>query len=180
MPAPIDKIGLNAVVPKTDDLSSKSPKDSKFKEALQSTTKPEGATAQSTDLPPMKEINPVEQKQLQHDLRKRMEAADSTDPQKLFGNDLTAARKQLDIATAKVDSVKNTPATGGVRDRLAAIEAQFQSASTKAETMPDTNNLRDLLSLQGEMYKMGQNIEILSKVVDSATSSVKSTLQMQI
>ena len=46
--------------------------------------------------------------------------------------------------------------------------------------MPDTNNLRDLLSLQGEMYKMGQNIEILSKVVDAATSGVKSTLQMQV
>jgi len=178
MPAPIDKIGLNAVVPKTDDVSSGAPKDSKFKEAMQSANKSEAT--QGTDLPPMKEINPVEQKQLQRDLRKRMETTASTDPQTLFGNDFSAARKQLDIATAKVDGIKNTQASGGVRDRLSAIEAQFQAASTKAETMPDTNNLRDLLSLQGEMYKMGQNIEILSKVVDSATSGVKSTLQMQV
>ena len=39
---------------------------------------------------------------------------------------------------------------------------------------------RDLLSLQSEMYKMGQNIEVLSKVVDSVSSGVKSTLQMQV
>jgi hypothetical protein len=178
MPAPIDKIGMKAVVPKTDEVSSGATKDTKFKEALQSAAKPEAA--QKTDLPSMKEINPVEQKQLQHDLRKRMETSGSTDPQKLFGQDLSTARKQLDIATAKVDGVKNPQSAGGVRDRLAQIEAQYQSASSKAETMPDTNNLRGLLELQGEMYKMGQNIEILSKVVDAATSGVKSTLQMQV
>jgi hypothetical protein len=180
MPAPIDKIGLNAVVPKTDDISSGAPKDSKFKEALQSSAKPEGPSAQGTDLPPMKEVNAVERKQLQHDLRKRMEVTGSTDPKTLFGNDLNAARKRIDIAVGKVDGVKNTPGAEGVRDRLAAIEAQFQTASSKAETMPATNNLRDLLSLQSEMYKMGQNVEILSKVVDAATSGVKSTLQMQV
>ena len=180
MPAPIDKIGLKAVVPKTEDLASKVSKDSGFKDALQSSAKPQNAAAQKTDLPPMKQVDAAEQKQLQHDLRKRMEVTGSTNPQTLFGNDLTAARKHLDIAAGKVDGVKNTPGTEGIRDRLASIEAQFKSASTKAETMPDTNNLRDLLSLQSEMYKMGQNIEILSKVVDSATSSVKSTLQMQV
>ena len=180
MSAPIDKIGLQAVVPKTDDLSSKVSKDSGFKDALQSSAKPQSAAAQTTDLPPMKQVDAAEQKQLQHDLRKRMEVTGSTNPQALFGGDLTAARKQLDIAAGKVGEVKSTPGAEGIRDRLASIEAQFESASAKAEKMPDTNNLRDLLSLQSEMYKMGQNIEILSKVVDAATSGVKSTLQMQV
>lgn len=183
MPGPIDKIGVKAVVPKTDDISSgasKLTKDSKFNDALQSAAKSEGPAVKNTDLPAMKEVNPVEQKQIQQDLRKRMEVSGGTDPRTLFGNDLKAARKQLDIAAGKVEGVKNKPGGEGVRDRLAAIEEQFKAASNKAETMPDTNNLRDLLSLQGEMYKMGQNIEILSKVVDAATSGVKSTLQMQV
>lgn len=180
MPVPIDKIGLNAVVPKTDDIASSAPQGSKFKDALQSSAKSDPAAAQGTDLPPMKRVDAEEQKQLQHNLRKRIEVAGSTNPQTLFGGDLNAARKQLDLAARKVDAVKTTPGAEGVRSRLAAIEAQFQAASSKAETMPETNNLRDLLSLQSEMYKMGQNIEILSKVVDAATSGVKSTLQMQV
>ena len=179
MPAPIEKIGLNAVVPKTDELAPKTSKDSGFKDALQSSAKPPAVDFPS-DIPPLKQVDAAEQKQLQHDLRKRMEAAGSADPQTLFGGDLTAARKQLDAAAGKVTGIKNAPGADGIRDRLASIEAQFQSAAEKAETMPGTNNLRDLLSLQSEMYKIGQNIEILSKVVDAATSGVKSTLQMQV
>jgi len=34
--------------------------------------------------------------------------------------------------------------------------------------------------MQTEMYEMNQNVELLTKLVDSTTSGVKQTLQMQV
>ena len=58
-------------------------------------------------------------------------------------------------------------------------DMQFNAADEKLKSVPDTNNLRDLLGMQTEMYKMSQNIELLSKAVDAATSGLKQTLQTQ-
>jgi hypothetical protein len=126
------------------------------------------------------ELSPAASKQIEHDLRKRIEAAKTTNPAKLYGGDLGEARKRIDGLSKRVESMKSPSEASPLRDRLAQIEAQFAASEKRMAAIPETDNLRDLLAMQNEMYKLGQNIEILSKVVDAATSGIKSTLQMQV
>ena len=140
----------------------------------------EARTSAAEGTAPVAEGGDVSAKRIEHDLRKRLEAAKSTDPAKLYGADIGEARKRIDQLHKKVDGVKNSSEASPLRDRLTAIEAQFAASEKRMGTMPETDNLRDLLAMQGEMYKLGQSIEILSKVVDAATSGIKSTLQMQV
>lgn len=89
-------------------------------------------------------------------------------------------KTKVDATSNKIESLPKQEGAKGLRDRLSDIEAQFNASGDKLKNMPDTNNLRDLLGMQTEMYKMSQNIELLSKAVDAATSGVKQTLQTQI
>jgi hypothetical protein len=164
MPAHIDKIGAKVIAPQTEVKSSSGV--SRFKEL-----KKEPADS----LPAMKEVGAAERKNIERDLRKRLESAQTQQPNKIFAGDLKDLRTRLDATANRVEGLG-----GDVRQRLAAIESQYTAAEAKLKRIPDTNNLRDLLAMQTEMYKMGQNIEILSKVVDAATSSIKQTLQTQV
>jgi hypothetical protein len=80
----------------------------------------------------------------------------------------------------RIDSVKRADTRSGRSDRLSAIESQYTNAEGMLKRIPDTNNLRDLLAMQTQMYQMSQNLELLSKTVDAATSGVKQTLQTQV
>jgi hypothetical protein len=167
MPAPIDKIGAKVIAPSTDVKPGAGP--SRFRELQK-----EGAAA-SDPLPPLKEVGETERKTIERDLRKRLEAVKSQEPAKVFGPDMKDLRARIDAATPRVEGIG-----GEFRARLSAIESQFTAAQEKLKSIPDTNNLRELLAMQTEMYKCGQNLEILSKVVDAATSGIKQTLQTQV
>ena len=130
--------------------------------------------------PPVTAAGEAATKRVEHDLRKRLEAAKSTNPTQLYGADIGEARKRIDQLHKKVEGLQKSSEASPLRDRLAAIESQFAASEKRLGTIPETDNLRDLLAMQTEMYKLGQNIEILSKVVDAATSGIKSTLQMQV
>ena len=164
MPAPIDKIGAKVVVPQTDVKTSGGP--SRFKD-LQS---------QRTEaLPPMKEVGAAERKTIERDLRRRLEATQTQEPAKVFGPDLKDLRARIDAAAPRVGDLGPD-----FRERLSSIESQYAAAEQRLKQIPDTGNLRDLLAMQTEMYKLGQNIEIFSKVVDATTSGIKQTLQTQV
>jgi len=174
MANPIENIstrGAGGVAPAAETGEGKT--SGKFDE-LRQAGKPEASD------PAAKAPDSAATKQIEQDLRKRLEAAKSTNPAQLYGQDLGEARKRIDQLQKRVEGLKRTPEVSPLRDRLAAIEAQFAASEKRMNTIPETDNLRDLLAMQGEMYKLGQNIEILSKVVDAATSGIKSTLQMQV
>lgn len=180
MPGPIERIGAKVIAPQSE-VKSGGP--SRFKE-IQKNAMPKDPgvkTAAAADpLPPMKEVTAAEQKKIERDLRKRIEHKDTQDPTKLLGGDLKDLRKQLDGVAGRIEAAGKKDAPSGVRDRLAAIEEQFTASEARLQNIPKGDNLRDLLSLQTEMYKMSQNIEILTKVVDSAAQGVKQTLQTQV
>jgi hypothetical protein len=165
MPGPIEKLGAKAIIPGTDVVPGKTGTSARFQvEGLQKTA----------ELPPLETGNSP-MKEIERTLRKRIEAANTQAPQKLFGADLKDLRTRLDATAHRVEGLG-----GGIRERLDAIEAQYTSAEQKLGQMPDTNNLRELLAMQVEMYRMGHNIEILSKVVDAVTSGIKQTFQTQV
>jgi hypothetical protein len=176
MPAPIDKIGTRIVAPQSE---VKTGGKSKFKEVQQNAKKKEAAAA-PPDLPAMQQVDAAQAKKLERALGKRLEQMQTSDPTKLFGSDMKQIRQKLDATAGRIEQTGKKEPVPGIRDRLQAIDAQYQAAEQKLKQIPDTNNLRDLLSLQTEMYKMSQNLEILSKVVDAAASGVKQTLQTQV
>jgi hypothetical protein len=176
MPTPIDKIGASVVTPQTEVKQGGT---SRFNEVQQKTKAPESA-AVPPDLPPLQRVDATQTKTIERDLRKRMERTNSSSPSDLFGGDLKDLRKRIDATAGRVDAAGKTDAMQGIRDRLSAIDDQYKATEQKMHDLPDTNNLRGLLSMQTEMYQMSQNLEILSKVVDAATSGVKQTLQTQI
>ena len=173
MPAPIDKIGAKLVTPQTEVKTG-----AKF-----SLAKPEGVktgTAKAPDLPPLKEVTAAEKKTIERDLRKRIESTGGQDPTRLFGSDMKDLKTRVDATANRIEGMPKQEGTKGLRERLSDIEAQVNASDDKLKNMPDTNNLRDLLGMQTEMYKMSQNIELLSKAVDAATSGLKQTLQTQV
>lgn len=173
MAGPVENISTRgaAAIAKTETGNEKT--SDKFDQLRQDGSKTAGT-------PPEEQAGAAASQRMEHDLRKRLEAAKSTNPAQLFGADMGEARKRVEQLQKKVEGLKKSPEASPLRDRLAAIEAQFTASEQKLGAMPDTGNLRDLLAMQGEMYKLGQSIEILSKVVDAATSGIKSTLQMQV
>jgi len=67
-----------------------------------------------------------------------------------------------------------------LRDRLKGIEADFNAS---AKLMSGPGSLDDphrLLEMQMEVYKLAQNVEIMSRTVSEATSGVKTILQTQV
>lgn len=174
MPAPIDKIGAKLITPQTEVK----PGSAKF--SLPKPDASELSAGKANQLPPLKEVTPAEKKTIEHDLRKRIEGAGSQDPTRLFGPDMKDLKTRVDSATKRIEGLGKQEAAGGLRERLSAIEAQVNASESKLKNIPDTNNLRELLGMQTEMYKMSQNIELLSKAVDAATSGVKQTLQTQV
>jgi vacuolar-type H+-ATPase subunit E/Vma4 len=175
MPAPIDKIGAKAIAPQAD---VKTPS-AKFSLPKREPAEAAAAT-KASELPPMKEVTAAEKKTIESDLRKRIERTGSEDPTRLFSADMKDLKTRVNATANRIESMPKQEGTSGLRDRLNAIEAQFNGAEEKLKNVPDTNNLRDLLSMQTEMYAMSQNIELLSKAVDGLTSGVKQTLQTQV
>ena len=164
MADPISKIGVKAVVPNTADTPGLTT-GKKFdapKIASEKAASPEATV-----------LNPPDRKQMEQDLRRRIESTGSQNPSLLFGPDMTKMGDRIQALNSK-----RVPPT--VRAELEKIESRFQASQSKLGEIPDANNLRDLLKMQTEMYEMNQNVELLTKLVDSTTSGVKQTLQMQV
>jgi len=48
------------------------------------------------------------------------------------------------------------------------------------DSLKNTQNPQDLMKIQMQMYQLGENLELMSKVVEQVTSGVKSILQTQL
>jgi len=180
-PGPIENIAAKTVTqvdPSSQTGAGKTGDSAKFEQVRQSLHAEQTGVTEGP--PKVQEVTQAERKQLERDLRRRLEKTNSTNPNNLFANDVRDLRRDLERVKAKVESTPKTKQPAGARERLAEVESQYQALSEKLKNMPDTNNLRDLMEMQTQMFQMSQNIELLTKVVDSAMSGIKSTMQMQI
>jgi hypothetical protein len=156
---PISKIGVKAIMPQPGETPGLTTGKKFELPAADKVTPAAGA-----------EPKPVAQQPL---LRQRIEQAGSQQPKLLFGDDMGQLSKRIEAMSAK-----RVPPT--VRAELEKVEARFHASQAKLQQIPETNNLRDLLQMQTEIYEMTQSVELLTKVIDSTTSGVKQTLQMQV
>jgi hypothetical protein len=161
MADPIAKLGVKAITPQTVETPGVS------------TGKKFTVSQPPSEAPEAKATPPVDKVQMQQDLRHRIEKTGTQNPSLLFGQDFAELGGKL-----KALDAKRVPPT--VRAELEKVEARFQASQAKLDKIPEANNLRDLLKMQTELYEMSQSVEMLSKVIDTATSGVKQTLQMQV
>jgi hypothetical protein len=171
----ISKAGARPISPR-QDAGQPSPKSqpSKFDKVrvnLQNQVTPQ--------LPPPAAANAAEQKRvLESQLRQRMQQART--PADMFRTDLNGARRTLDGLHARVDALPKTPAFEPLRARLQGIETQFNATGKLLDGLSHTNDPRELLKVQMQVFEITQNLEIISRVVEQVNTGVKSVLQTQV
>lgn len=128
--------------------------------------------------PPVSTINDQQKKLLENDLRRKLETA--RNPQEVFGGDIKQLRTGIADLNRQVATVPDVSAFTPIRERLKSIEADF-NASTRL--LKDTSSLDDpkrLLEMQMEVYKLAENVEIMSRTLSEVASGVKTILQTQV
>jgi hypothetical protein len=134
--------------------------------------------ANQVKLPPeVKQISMQQKKVLETDLTKRLSQHGPASVQKTFAVDMKRAKLQVDQLTTRVNALPKTPAFEPLRQRLTSIDSQFQSAGNLVHSLKGTETPGELMKVQVQMYQLTENLELMSKVVEQATSGVKSLLQ---
>jgi hypothetical protein len=80
----------------------------------------------------------------------------------------------------RVDGLANTKTDSGLRTRLVQLETDFKSVDKNIGQTATSGNPMDMLKLQNDIYRIDEELELLSKVVEQMTSGIKTVLQMQI
>ncbi|HEX3821574.1 MAG TPA: hypothetical protein VHW45_14665 [Candidatus Sulfotelmatobacter sp.] len=135
--------------------------------------------AQQIAIPP--EVNQVslqQQKAMQADLSRQV--AKGAAPQKVLSVNMKRTQISVDRLTKRVNALPKTPSFQPLRDRLASIDAQFQDAGKLVNSIKGGESQKELLGIQMKMYQLGENLELMSKVVEQVTSGTKSILQTQV
>jgi hypothetical protein len=135
-------------------------------------------TADLNPAPPQ-QISEQQKTQLESALRKRLSVTKAANAGDFFAVEQKQTRLQIQNLSARVAKLPGDTAFSPIRDRLSAIEAQFQKSGKLIESMPDLNP-QSLIKIQMQMYQLSENVQILSKVVDSVDSGVKTMLQIQV
>ena len=93
---------------------------------------------------------------------------------------MAAGRYHLDRIHTIVDAKSSTGTLDKVKGKLTSIEAQYNHLDTTLQQISPNASPQDWLRLQQMANSMNENISVLSKLVDSASSGVKTILQTQI
>jgi hypothetical protein len=163
MADPITKVGAKAVVAQTENAPGAGT-GKKFSAEVANETPEMGI---------LKELAAPDRKRMEHELRLRIERAGNQKPETLF-------RADMEKIAGRIESMQAKRVSPSIRAELEKVESRYHASQAMLEKVPETNNLRDLLKLQTEIYEMGQSVELLTKVIDSTVSGVKQTLQMQV
>jgi hypothetical protein len=130
-------------------------------------------------LPAPAKISEQQKTQLESELRKRLTVTGATNPGEFFGVQRKNTHLQIQKLSTRVTKLPADGAFAPIRERLSSIETQFQNSGKLIDSTQDMNP-QSLLKLQIQMYQLSENVEMLSKVVDSVNSGVKTILQTQV
>jgi len=130
-----------------------------------------------------KEAGPAsveQQKVLRTELTNHLEKGGNEAASQMFTSRIQAANNTLSQLSKRVNGLPKTSAFDPLRQRLAKVDSQFQSAGDMVKALRGTESPGDLMKVQMQMYQLPENLELLSKVVEQVTSGVKSVLQTQV
>ncbi|MBB6142571.1 hypothetical protein HNQ77_000509 [Silvibacterium bohemicum] len=100
-------------------------------------------------------------------------------PEKLQQS-MAVGRYHLDRVQSAVKSNSSASTMDKVKGKLTSIEAQYNQLDVTLQQISPNATPQDWLRLQQMASSMNENIAVLSKLVDSASSGVKTILQTQI
>jgi hypothetical protein len=93
---------------------------------------------------------------------------------------MAAGRYHLGRVQTVVKANSSTGNMDKVKGKLTSIEAQYNQLDATLQQISPNASPQDWLRLQQMANSMNENISVLSKLVDSASSGVKTILQTQI
>ena len=93
---------------------------------------------------------------------------------------MAAGRFHLDRVQTIVKANSSIGTMDKVKGKLTSIEAQYNHLDATLQQISPNASPQDWLRLQQMANSMNENISVLSKLVDSASSGVKTILQTQI
>jgi len=93
---------------------------------------------------------------------------------------MAAGRYHLNRVESAVKSNSSSGTMDKVKGKLTSIEAQYNQLDATLQQISPNASPQDWLRLQQMANSMNENISVLSKLVDSASSGVKTILQTQI
>jgi hypothetical protein len=164
-----------------DDQGASTPVKSGESKFDQVRTRLQEQQVQGVEIPPeVKQVSSEQIKTLETDLHKRLQQPGATPTSSLFAPDLKRSKIQVDNLTSRVNALPKTPPFDPLRQRLTAIDSQYQSAGKLIGSIQGNASSADLMKIQLQMYQLSENLELMSKVVEQVTSGVKSILQTQL
>jgi hypothetical protein len=130
-------------------------------------------------LPPKVVSITDQQKQLlSNDLQRKI--ASGRSPQEIVGDQMNQLRNGITNVKQQVSAVPDVPAFAPLRERLKSVESDFNASAKLLDGNVSLNDHDKLLEMQMQMYKMTENVEVLSRTVSEVGSGVKTILQTQV
>jgi hypothetical protein len=93
---------------------------------------------------------------------------------------LSVSQHHLSRLKYRIESSSTAGSMPGIRKHFVSVESQFRQLDKAIHQMSGNASPQQLMELQQKVYGINENIATLSKMVDQATSSVKSILQTQL
>ena len=176
----ISKLASQTVNNKANSLQAQTKKNpSKFDDVRARLEKPSG-TAQSPALQESVKISPQERKRVEADFKKRLDEVGLRDLNEIFKTDLVKSKEKVDAVRKQLSSQPASAALDSVRARLIQVENQYLDSSRLIQGLGKVESPEDYLKVQLQMYKLSQNVELLSKIAGEVVSGVNKVLTTQV
>ncbi len=130
--------------------------------------------------PEVTQISAEQKRMIESDMRKRLEAHPPEQIVRQHEQSLSQTRNAIHDLQHKVNALPKTSAFDPVRTRLQSIEAQYQKSEQLTKGLTQINDPRSLIQAQMQIMQLGQNVEIVGKVVEQVNTGVKQILQTQV
>jgi len=150
---------------------------SKFDEVRSQLEKP--GTPEQVGLPQATRISPQEKMRVEAEFKKRLEDR-LRDLDEIFETDLRKSKEKADAIRRDLSSQPPSPAIDSVKSRLLQVENQFLESGRLLQGLGKMDSPEDYLRMQLQMYKMNQNVELLSRVAGEVVSGVNKVLSTQV
>jgi type III secretion system YscI/HrpB-like protein len=121
-----------------------------------------------------------EGKPLEADLKRQLEQVRQRDLSEIFKADLQESKKKVDAIRKELTAQSPSEALGPVKERLLEIENQFLESGRLLSGLGKLDSPQDYLKMQVEMYRLTQNVEMLSRIAGEAASGVNKVLSTQV
>jgi len=123
-------------------------------------------------------VSAQEKHALVNDLRAKLQTPGAA--QNALQGELNKLGDGIAQVKQQVAAAPKSSALDPLRERLASVEADFNNSANILKSPGNLSDPNRLLEMQVEMYKLSQNVEILSRVVGDVASGVRTMIQTQV